>query len=120
MNSLAQRQAALELLAKTGIWPSNFAPPALHLLWKLGIDVRPPHFAGFAANALVTGSVFALVWGAVMWWMVWSGEGMPVAIAVVSALAAGILFGLMMAGYYRYGARKHQLPSWDELARGRD
>jgi len=47
-----QREQALAILARTGIWPSNYAPPALHLLWRLGLAIPPPHFARFWPTAL--------------------------------------------------------------------
>jgi hypothetical protein len=43
---------------------------------------------------------------------------MPLAAMVGSAVAAGVLFGLIMAGIYRYLARKHRLPTWAEYRGG--
>jgi hypothetical protein len=39
---------------------------------------------------------------------------MTIAATVATALLAGVLFGLAMAGYYRYFARKHRLPDWSD------
>ena len=119
MSPVEQRHAALAVLEKTGIWPSNFAPPALHMLWALGLNIRPPHFASFGANALVTGTGFGALWGVAMWFMTWSRIGMPVSTAIGAAALAGLLFGLCMASYYRYGQRRHQLPRWEDLAGAR-
>jgi hypothetical protein len=111
----AKREHALQLLSRTGIWPSNYAPPALHLLWKMGLDLPPPHLARPARLVPFLGLLFGLIWGIGMWFILWRDIGMSVVIAVVSAVVAGLLFGAIMAGYYAYGRRRHQLPYWDEL-----
>ena len=115
MKANARRQAALDLLSRTGIWPSNYAPPALHMLWALGLNIPPPHFASFAGSALFTGGVFGVIYGLLMWSVQWSPHGMSVSMAVTLSAVAGILFGLCMASYYAYGRRKHNLPAWDQL-----
>lgn len=103
---------ALEKLATTGIWRSNYAPPLYRLLWRAGLNVPPPHFAGFARNSLLNGVWFCLAWGALMWFGIWSSNGVPPVRALFSSLLAGTIFGLTMAFYYRHGARKYQLPQW--------
>ena len=97
-----------------GIGRSTVAPPAWRLLWRLGAEVPPPLFAPFLPMALATGGFFALGWGLVMWLGFWSRQGMTFGSAVMLSLAAGAIFGLVMAGVYRYLARKHGLPAWAE------
>jgi len=101
-----------------GISRSTSAPPAWRLLWKMGLEVPPPLFAPFLPMALATGGFFALGWGLIMWLGFWASRDMPVSIAVLSSLAAGALFGLVMAGIYRHLARRHGLPSWAEYRGG--
>ncbi|MEZ0470617.1 DUF6404 family protein [Luteimonas salinilitoris] len=110
-----KREAALRRLAETGIWRSNYNPPALRLLWSLGIDVPPPHFARFGATALLAGAWFAIAWGLLMWLLVWTPQRMPWVVAAITALVAGALFGVAMAGYYAWGRRKHGLPLWKDF-----
>ncbi len=110
-----KRQAALKLLEKTGIMRSNYAPPYLRLLWRMGFDVPPPHFAQFWQNALFSGSFYAIGWGALMYFLVWSKTAMSATAMLNSAGIAGILFGLALASYYAHGKRKHGLPSWQEF-----
>lgn len=117
MNPFDTRKArALELLRGTGMRESNYLPPALKLLWRLGVPVPPPHFAGFGAVTLASGLFFGLGWGAVMWWWQWERQGMSLTAAALTALGAGVCFGLCMAAYYAFGRRKHGLPTWKELA----
>src|SRR2546423_703694 len=107
--------AALALLASTGIWRSNYAPPLVRFLWRLGVRVPPPHFVGFSAHFVFTGSFFGITWGLLMWFALWSRSGMSPGIAVGMAMLAGLFFGLCMAGYYRHGARKHGIPLWRDF-----
>jgi hypothetical protein len=105
--------AALGLLASTGMWHSNYAPPVYRLLWRLGAKTPPPHFRSFSANFVSAGVRFGVVWGLLMWVTVWSHRS-PYAV-LAAALFAGVFFGLGMAAYYRYGARKHRIPLWRDF-----
>lgn len=111
----ARKAKALALLKATGIREGNYLPPAVRVLWRLGVRVPPPHFAGFAGTALAFGSFFALSWGAAMWWWLWRDSGMSLQVAAIGAALAGLLFGLAMASYYALGRRKHRLPTWSKL-----
>lgn len=105
--------AALSLLASTGMWRSNYAPPLHRLLWRFGARLAPPHFLSFTANFVSAGVWFGVVWGLLMWFTVWSHKS-PDA-AFVAALFAGVFFGLCMAAYYRYCARKYGIPLWKDF-----
>ncbi|EAS43055.1 hypothetical protein P3TCK_11434 [Photobacterium profundum 3TCK] len=50
-----------------------------------------------------------------MWFSVWETDGMERSRAVITALAAGVLFGLTMAFYYGFTFRKHNLTKWNDL-----
>ena len=95
-----------------GISRGTVAPPAWRLLWKMGLEVPPPLFAPFLPMALAMGSFFAVGWGLLMWLGFWARQGMPVAIMAGSALAAGVMFGLIMAAYLVAQARHYQVPRW--------
>lgn len=110
-----KREAALKLLKSTGMWPSNYAPPIFRMLWSLGLDLRPPHFANFFVNTILMGTFFAATWGFFMWVLIWSHRTMSPTKALLVAACAGLFFGLVMSGYYAYGKRKYKLPSWGEF-----
>lgn len=112
-------ETALARLAATGIMKSNYAPPLFRILWKMGVYLRPPHFANFISNFLLTGTWFGFAWGMFMWLFVWSGAGKSSFAAAATALVGGVLFGLCMAAYYRYGARKYKLPEWSQIPQER-
>jgi hypothetical protein len=104
----------LKDLGQRGVGKYTIAPPLYRLLWGLGIEAKPPHFAGFWLLTVVMGLFFGIFWGVVMWLMLWRGQDMPVALAVVTAAIAGLFFGLSMACYYRWRARKLALPAWED------
>lgn len=116
MSFQTQQAKALVILGKTGMWRSNYEPPALRLAWRLGLHVPPPHFANLWAVFACCSLWFAIGWGAFMWLAVWSFHGMGASIVVVVAVSAGLLFGAAMVGYYAYGRHKYALPSWQSLA----
>jgi hypothetical protein len=107
--------AALRLLASTGILRGNYAPPLHRLLWKLGAKIPPPHFLSFTANFVWSGIWFGVVWGLLMWFTWSRTHGISVERALTVSIFAGLFFGLSMAAYYRYGARKHRIPLWKEF-----
>lgn len=107
--------ASLVLLQSTGMWRSNYAPPLYNLLWKLGLKLPPPHFASFATNFVFDGLFFGFTWGLLMWFAMWLHQGMSPERAVVQAIFAGLFFGIGMASYYRYDARKHRIPLWKDF-----
>lgn len=116
--------AANRLLESKGIHTGNSAPPMFRLLRFFGIRIAPPHFRGFAANALTMGAFFSICWGAIMALFIGLGflphKPEPLERAALLfctiTLVSGILFGLAMAAYYRHGANKNGIPGWSDFA----
>lgn len=115
MNPHDQLEEALALLRETGMTRNSYAPPPHRLLWRRGILVRPPHFAPFHHNMLGTALWFAPLWGFLMWFLVWSGQGQPLWIMLGASVLAGLLVGILMAIFYQENARKNHLPPWDAI-----
>lgn len=97
-----------------GVGASTAAPPLFRLLWARGFQIPPPLFLGFVPLALGTGGFFAVAWGVVMWLLVWRVTNLPVGMAIIISLFAGLLFGISMAGYFRWKAARLGISSWDE------
>lgn len=110
-----KKQRALALMAEKKMWRSNYAPPILRLLWKLGAQIPPPPFMPFWLNMLCFGGFFGSVWGLFMWFTTWQNQGHNVLMAVQSSLLAGVLFGLFMALYHYWRKRVNKLPDWGSL-----
>lgn len=105
-----------ELTAR-GVSKGAIAPPAFRLAWKLGVAIPPPHFLSFGALAMVMGTFFGVLWGIFMWFVLWSRQGYTVGGTIVASLAAGTLFGVAMASYYRWKAQKLYLPPWSDYGK---
>jgi hypothetical protein len=104
-------------LAARGISKAAIAPPLFRLAWKLGIPIPPPHFLSFGALAVVMGTFFGVLWGIFMWLVFWSDQGLGSVAALIASLAAGALFGIAMAFYYRWKARQLGLPGWHDYGK---
>jgi len=89
------------------------------MLWEHGIDLPPPLFMSFMLILAFMGTLFAIGFGALaalfiipMWLM--GAENLPIMQSLVATVCAGLLFGMTMATYFRYQARKLLLPSRDK------
>lgn len=108
-------------MKKRGVGEYTAAPPLYRLLWFMGMKIPPPHFQGFVALALGTGIPFGLFMGVAMslWaYLMYRGKGLSLEFALLTGLPifllGGALFGLTMAAYFRWSARRLNLPSWDQ------
>jgi hypothetical protein len=115
MNFEEKRSFALKELENSGIWKSNYNPPIVQLIHKLGMQVPFPHYNSFIKNALAMGIFFGAVWGLLMYFFVWRYLNTPVAVMVLTPIGAGVFFGVAMAAYYRHGFKKYKLTPWDEM-----
>lgn len=109
--------AALRFLESKGISSTHYAPAAYRWLWRLGVPLPPPHFAGFFFNWFVLGSLFFLACYAasfIMWLTGVAGESSAFA-SLPYLVGYGLLFGLAMSAVYYLGARKHAIPGWSEF-----
>jgi hypothetical protein len=106
---------SLAMLADRGLPRRHIEPLPFRLLWKLGVNIRPPHFLGFAHIAIAFGTCFAGTWGVFMWCVVWSRMGKSLAAAGLMAAAVGACFGLMMAWFYTRERKELALPAWETI-----
>jgi len=102
---LWSRQAAANGLGRFRVTPLQW-----RIFWLVGWRLPPPHFLSFAANFLVFGASFALIWAA---YLVTSRYRSITSLrAVVEISIFGVVFGAAIAGVVWYQARKLQLPRW--------
>jgi len=101
------------VLPKQGINKYTFAPPIYRLLWKIGIEIPPPLFSTFTSIFLFMGIFFGTLWE-LLTWLIYGRNNLPLSITMCASILAGILFGLSMAIYCRYQAKKHSLPLWKD------
>ena len=114
MSFESRRAKALDLLKSTGMVRSNYEPPLLRALWKIGFEVPPPHFVPFWKLTLFVAVWFGGVWSVFMWLTTWSGQGVAWTTLCIPALV-GTVIGLSLSLYYAHGRRKYRLPAWSSL-----
>ncbi|GAJ72724.1 hypothetical protein JCM18904_3571 [Vibrio sp. JCM 18904] len=106
-------QLAHKELSDKGVWKSNYNPPLVKLLRKLGLCFPPPYYQSFFANVMLCVAFFAPVWGGVFqWFLVWNELGKPVLEALFISLLTGALFGLVMATFYYIRRKQLNLTDW--------
>lgn len=85
------------------------------LLTKYGINIRPFHYNDFVKNFFIHSIQFALIGGGLMWFFIWQPQDVPITTIANKSIYVGLMFGLLMAFYYKYSALKHNLRKWDKL-----
>ncbi|WP_018610036.1 DUF6404 family protein [Uliginosibacterium gangwonense] len=111
-----KRRAALALLQKTGIAPNSYAPLAVILLWRVGIDCPPPHMARFGSVATAMGGSFGLAIALGIWAFAHThASALRGELWLAISAGLGVAFGLGMASYYALARAKHKLPLWKDF-----
>ncbi|KGB00719.1 hypothetical protein DR73_980 [Enterobacteriaceae bacterium ATCC 29904] len=110
-----KQERALAIMESKKMWRSNYAPPFLRGLWRLGVKIPPLPFVSFWRITLMMGLMFGLVWGLMMWFFSWKDMGMQPSWAILRSLLGGILFGVMMAAFHGWRKKAHNLPDWQDL-----
>ena len=105
-------QRYIEELEKQGIKANTSAPPLFRLMWSFGVNVRPPLNQSFLINTLLMGVYFGIFWGVFMWLFQWRKWQLSVFSAIMSSVAAGLLFGISMSFYYRWKSQRVKVPVW--------
>lgn len=108
-NRLAKAHNELE---NAGIWRSNYNPPPLGLLRKLGYSIPPPHYRSFLVNFFSHTLFFSLLWGGGMWLFVWQPELIDVRLACAITASVSLFVAFFMSVYYKFSAKRHQLSNW--------
>ncbi|HEY1190350.1 MAG TPA: DUF6404 family protein [Gemmata sp.] len=107
--------AAVAFLKTRQVSDSTAVPPLWRLCWRAGFLVPPPHFLGFLTLALFTGLPFGIVLNLlVAGFLLITGKPLAWPFATVG-ISGALMFGLFLAGYYRWSAVRLGLPSWSEF-----
>jgi hypothetical protein len=105
---------ALSLLENSGLKPGSYAPPLFRLARRLGLKVRPPHFApgleNLLYNGFLVGAIFVLIPLALR-----PGHYRFQPLWILESALAGMVYGIAIAIGYARAARSHKLPSWTQL-----
>lgn len=58
-----KKARAIALMDSKKMWRSNYAPPLLRILWRLGIRLPPLPFMPFWQVTVLTGGLWGISWG---------------------------------------------------------
>lgn len=78
-----KKARAIALMDSKKMWRSNYAPPLLRILWRLGIRLPPLPFMPFWQVAVLTGGLWGTSWGCAMWFIYWGPSGMVAGEAII-------------------------------------
>lgn len=57
-----KKARAIALMDSKKMWRSNYAPPLLRILWRLGIRLPPLPFMPFWQVTVLTGGLWGISW----------------------------------------------------------
>jgi len=103
---------AVEELRQRRLRKSTASPLLYRFLWRLGVAIPPPLFQSFLGAAVVHGLWIGVPIGAFL--ACWDRRLAPVG-ATYYGTIAGAGYGLLMATYLRWQARRLGLPSWADF-----
>ncbi|WP_252830424.1 DUF6404 family protein, partial [Shigella sonnei] len=93
---------AIALMDSKKMWRSNYAPPLLCILWRLGIRLPPLPFMPFWQVTLLMG--------------IYRGpSGMVAGEAIIISITGGFLFGLLTASFHWWRRKVNRLPPWGDV-----
>ncbi len=110
-----KKERAIAIMKSKNMWRSNYAPPLLLGLWKLGIKIPPLPFASFWQITLIMGGGFGTFWGLIMWFSTWQFNEVQPAEAVFRGICSGIIFGVLLAAFHWWRKKANNLPEWKNV-----
>ena len=110
-----KKERAISIMKSKKMWSSNYAPPLLRLVWKMGVRIPPLPFAPFWQVALLMGIPIGSVWGILMWFFTWKESGIDPVDAIARSLLFDVWMGIFMAAYHWWRKKVNNLPDWDSL-----
>ena len=103
--------ACTEVLVELGATPKEAKPWLYRMLWRLGLEVRPPLYAGLLQRLLIAVGSAAVCWGGWMYLSNWRDPYWNLLIAFSPFLAL-VPFESRKA---RTTRRTKKLPEWEVL-----
>ena len=101
-------------LRQRGVSRYTTAPPLFRILWAAGLEIPPPFFIAFLPLMLLVVVSFGVLFGALAWLTEPVTFRLSSTILLLLSATAGLLFGVIMATYFRWKATRLGLTSWRE------
>ena len=106
---------AVQIALDSGLRKGTVEPPLLKIVRSWGKQIKPPVYASFSEIFTHYSLVFGTLWALIMFFVFWQHGGTPALEIVLTTLIVGTALGGLVAGYFRWMAHRHNLPSWSEL-----
>lgn len=110
-----KKNKAITLMEGKNMWRSNYAPPILRLVWKLGGKMPPLPFAPFWQTLLLFTLTFGALWGIFMGIVSGNNADFSSVALLIASCKAGLIFGVLMALFHHWRRRANGLPRWESL-----
>lgn len=114
--------ACAEVLVSLGATPREVKPWLYRMLWRMGLEARPPLYAGLLQVFFIQGLPFAALWTLFMKLTAWRDDDVPSFALWLSLVVMTLV--MTVAPHWAVGRirKRKKLPHWDEvqaLAAGR-
>lgn len=111
MNFQEQKTKALEFAKTARIREPKYNNPVFKTMWKMGIEIRPPHFLPFPKLVLIFTFVFSMLF-TILVFLRFRQEPL---VALELGAVLGIVLGVIIASLYQHDKKKYNLPHWDDI-----
>jgi hypothetical protein len=108
-------EACAELLVRLGATPREAAPWLYRMLWRSGMEARPPLYAGILQGLLLQGIPFAALWTLVMKLTAWRNQDVPAYAFGLSLLTMALVMTLTSHWALRRTRKRRNLPDWESV-----
>ncbi len=114
MDFEARKQKALAIMASRKMWKSNYAPPLIRLMWRLGINI--PRCRLLRSGRFLRDDKLFLrrIWAVDVLDGVADLGDAPLFACKINFIS-GVLFGLTMALFHLWRRKVNKLPDWKDL-----
>lgn len=108
-------EACAEVLVALGATPQEAKPWFYRMLWRLGLEARPPPYATMLQRFFVHGLPFAALWTLLMNLTAWRNQNVPVVALGATFLAMTLVSMLTNHWSVRRARNRRNLPDWEAV-----
>lgn len=107
--------ACADVLVALGATPREAKPWLYRMLWRLGLEARPPLYAGILQGLLLQGIPFAALWTLVMKLTAWRNQDVPAYALGLSLLTMALVMTLTSHWALGRTRKRRNLPDWESV-----
>ena len=104
-----------EVMVSLGVTPREAKPWLYRMLWRLGLEARPPPYATMLERFFVQGFPFAALWTLVMKLTAWRNQNVPMVALGATFLAMTLVSMLTTHWSLKRTRSRMNLPDWEQV-----